>query len=63
MAVLAKGLPVFFIPEKPHVTPVWRDVVHHRRGGQFTTAHALHTQRMLTKIGPSSLLPAAIIAP
>ena len=30
MAVLAKGLPVFFIPEQSHITPVRNDVVNDR---------------------------------
>ena len=36
MAVLAQGLPVFYVPEKLLIAAMRDDVADHRRGGKFT---------------------------
>jgi len=46
MAVLAKGLPIAFIPEKRHITPVRDNVVNHGRWCQFSLVFTLRTERM-----------------
>ena len=63
MAVLAKGLPVCFVPEKPHVSAMGYNMVHHSRSHQLTSPLTLHTKRISLEIGTSGNLPAAIITP
>ena len=63
MAVLAQGLPILFVPEKPHVAAMGHDMVHHSRRGQLSIPSTLRTQRISLKVGASGRLPAAIIAP
>ena len=43
MAVLAKRLPVFFIPEQLLVPSVRDDVIHNRRWGEDARLQALRT--------------------
>ena len=46
MAVLAKGLPVLFIPEKRMIAAMGNDMVDHGRGRQHTAFQAFVAQRM-----------------
>ena len=43
MAVLTKGLPVCFVPEKPHIPAMGHNVVHHSRRSQFPSPSAFRT--------------------
>ena len=65
MAVLAKGLPVFFVPEQSLVAPVWDDMIHHRCRGQLAFPLALRTQGMpfqkrFSRSAPTRVIPAGI---
>jgi len=62
MAVLAKGLPVFFVPEQLRVAPVRRDMIDHRRGRQSTVSHTLYAQGMFPQIPLSSGAPFGIVS-
>ncbi len=62
MAALTQGLPVFFIPEKFRVTPVWFDVVDDRRGRQSSLGLAADTPRMPAEIPCPCLLPSPVVA-
>ena len=46
MAVLAKGLPILFIPEKRVVAAMGNDMVDDGRGRQHTVLQAFGAQRM-----------------
>ena len=46
MAVLAKGLPVCFVPEQPLIAPVRYDVIHHSRRRQLSCPPAFRAQRI-----------------
>ena len=48
MAVLAKGLPILFIPEKLAVAAMENNMVDHGRGRQRTVFQAFGAQRMPT---------------
>ena len=45
MAVLAKGLPVLFIPEKRMITAMGNDMVDHGCGRQHTAFQTFDAQR------------------
>jgi len=62
MAVLAKGLPVCFIPKQLLVTTVWDDVIYHRGGRELSLSHTFRTQRMLLEERFSRFAPAGIIS-
>ena len=61
MAVLTKGLPVLFIPEKFAVAAMGYDMVDHGRGCQYTVFQAFGAQRMLGKKSLPCLLPVRVI--
>ena len=46
MAVLAKGLPILFIPEKFAVAAMGNNMVDHGRRSQHTVFQAFNAQRM-----------------
>ena len=62
MAVLAKGLPVLFIPEQRPVAAMRDDVIHNRRGRERAVALAFRAQRMRAEETPPRCLPFLIIA-
>ena len=62
MAVLAKGLPVLFIPEKHMVAAMGNDMVDHGRGRQHTVFQTFGAQRMpgqkyLPRLSPVHVIP------
>lgn len=61
MAALAKGLPVFFIPEQFLVTPVRNDVIHDRRRGQYAVLSAFRTKRIPLQKGSTGFTPTAVV--
>ena len=63
MAVLAKGLPVLFIPEKLAVAAMGNDMVDHGRGCQHTVFQAFNAQRMPEQKCLPRLSPVCVIAP
>ena len=62
MASLAKGLPVFFIPEQFLVTPVRNDVIHHGCRGQYTILFAFRTERIPLQEGSTGFTPTAVVS-
>ena len=62
MAVLAKGLPVFFVPEQPHVAPVRDNMVNNGGGRQPAMLHAGSAQRVLCQKRLPGCLPLPTIA-
>ena len=63
MAVLTKGLPVLFIPEKHMIAAMGNDMVDHGRRRQHTVFQAFSTQRMSGQKRLSRLSPVCVIAP
>ena len=63
MAVLTKGLPVVFIPEKRMITAMGNDMVDHRRGRQHTTFQTFDAQRTPSQKRLPRLSPVCVIAP
>ena len=61
MAVLAKGLPIVFIPEKRHIAAVRDNMVNNRRRLQFSLAFALRAQWMPPQEQRTGLSPPAVI--
>ena len=62
MAVLTKGLPVVFIPEKRMITAMGNDMIDHGRGRQHTVLQAFGAQRMpaekrLPRFSPMLVVP------
>ena len=62
MAVLAKGLPVVFIPEKIAVSAMGNDVVYHGGRGQMAVFLAFGAQGMLGQKSLSCLSPAGVVS-
>ena len=63
MAVLTKGLPVVFIPEKRMITAMGNDMINYCRGRQHTAFQAFGAQRMLSKKRLPRLSPVCVITP
>lgn len=63
MAVLTKGLPVLFIPEKRMIAAMGNDMVDHGCGRQMAVFQAFGAQRMLSKKRLPRLSPVCVIAP
>ncbi len=63
MAVLTKGLPVLFIPEKRMITAMGNDMVDHGRRRQRTAFQAFGAQRMPGQKRLPRLSPACVITP
>ena len=63
MAVLTKGLPVLFIPEKHMITAVRNDMVDHCRRRQRTVLQAFGAQRMPKQKRLPRFSPVCVIAP
>ena len=61
MAVLAKGLPVVFIPEQLPIAAMGNDMIDHRGGGKLSYLPALRAQRMLLQEGFSGFAPLGVI--
>lgn len=61
MAVLAKGLPVCFIPEQLPIPTMGYDVIHHGGGRELAFSLTLNAQRMLPKILLTGRTPASVI--
>ena len=61
MAVLAKGLPVLFIPEKRMIAAMGYDMVDHGRGRQHTVFQAFGAQRMSGQKRLPRFLPVRVI--
>ena len=47
MAVLAKGLPISFVPKQLHISAMRYDMVNNDCGRQLAGRSALHTERIL----------------
>jgi len=62
MAVLAKGLPVFFIPEQFLITSVRDDVIHDRCRGQYTVFSAFRAKRIPLQKGSTGFTPTAVVS-
>ena len=62
MAVLTKGLPVLFIPEKRMIAAMGNDMVDHGRGRQRTIFQAFGTQRTPGQKRLSCLSPVRVIS-
>ena len=63
MAVLAKGLPILFIPEKFAVATMGNDVVDYGRGRQRTVFQAFGAQRTPGQKRLPRFSPVCVIAP
>ena len=63
MAVLTKGLPVLFIPEKRMIAAMGYDMIDHGRRGQHTAFQAFDAQRMSGQKRLPRLSPVCVIAP
>ena len=63
MAALAKGLPVFFVPEQFFIAPVRHDVIHNRGRRQSTCFSAFRAQRMLLQEECTGFAPVGIVSP
>ena len=63
MAVLTKGLPVLFIPEKRMITAMGNDMINYYRGRQRTIFQAFGAQRMPGQKCLPRLSPVCVIAP
>ena len=61
MAALAKGLPVFFIPEELLISSVRDDVIHDRCRGQYTVLSAFRTERISLQEGSTGFTPTAVV--
>ena len=62
MAALAQGLPVFFLPEQPHIAPVRDNVVNNSGGSQPASLHAGSAQRVLFQKRLPCSLPFPVVA-
>lgn len=62
MAALAKGLPIFCVPEQLRVTTMRFDVVHYRCRCQNTCGLAANTPRMPAEVELPRLLPSSVVA-
>jgi hypothetical protein len=62
MAVLAKGLPIAFIPEEALISTVRKNMVHDSSRYKFSAALALHTKRKSAQISLSRRSPSSIVA-
>ena len=63
MAVLAKGLPIVFIPEKHPIAPVRNDVVDHGGRGQHAVSTTVRAKRVLSEVQRSGLTPSGVVPP
>ena len=63
MAVLAKGLPVLFIPEKHMIAAMGNDMVDHGCGRQCAVFQTFGAQRMPGQKRLPRLSPVCVIAP
>ena len=63
MAVLAKGLPIMFIPEQLAIAAMRNDMVNYRRRSQSSILPALRAQRMLLQEGRSCFPPSGVVPP
>ena len=63
MAVLTKGLPVVFIPEKRMITAMGNDMINYCRGRQHTAFQAFGAQRMPGQERLPRLSPVCVITP
>ena len=61
MAVLTKGLPVVFIPEKRMITAMGNDMINYCRGRQHTAFQAFGAQRMTNQKRLPRLSPVCVI--
>ena len=62
MAVLAKGLPVAFVPEEFRIATMRDDVINHRCRGDLVLFHAGRTERMLAQKELARFAPPAVIS-
>ena len=62
MAVLAKGLPVFFVPEKSLVTAMRHDVVNDGGGCELAVSLAFRAQRVQLQVVRTSFAPRCAIS-
>ena len=63
MAVLTKGLPVLFIPEKRMIAAMGNDMVDHGRGRQCAVFQTFGAQRMPKQKRLPRFSPVCVIAP
>ena len=61
MAVLAKGLPVFFIPEQMFIPSMRDDVIHNRCRCNGARLQALSAQRISPQVPVAGSTPFAVI--
>ena len=62
MAVLTKGLPVFFIPEQPLITSMWNNMIYHGSRRQAARFLALRAQRMALQKRQPRFSPSGVVA-
>ena len=62
MAVLAKGLPVFFVPEQSWIATMRNDVVYYGCWSEFSILPALNAQRILPQESCSGATPFSIVS-
>ena len=61
MAVLAKGLPISFVPKQLHISAMRYDMVNNDCGRQLAGRSALHTERILFEEQRPGRAPFAVI--
>lgn len=62
MAALAKGLPVFFIPEQMFIPSMRDDVIHNRRRGEDARLQALGAEWISPQVSVTGSPPFAVIS-
>ena len=63
MAVFAKRLPVFYVPEQRWIASVRHNMIDHGRWGHFAFLHTFRAERMLLEEGFSRSPPSDVVAP
>ena len=63
MTILAKRLPVVHIPKQPLIAAVWKHMIHHSRGRQFSFCLTRNAQRMLSQVCFSRFAPLSVVTP
>ena len=62
VAVLAKGLPVAFVPEEFRIATMRDDVINHRCRGKLVLFHTGRAERMLAQKQLARFAPPAVIS-
>ena len=61
MAALAKGLPVFLIPEQRPIATMRNDVIDYGRRSQHTVPAAFRAERVLPQVQHSGFSPTGVV--